>query len=128
MFAPHGVTLPLALFWIGGMGRIQVQLEIGTKYMLHVLLRSTGDWELKSSEAFAARRKLLRRLLLGSFFISPTLARLSFCRSVRVSLCFIAAFALRFATFYILFTVNYIAKICRSLKMRCGISVWSSWI
>lgn len=44
---------------------------------------------------------------------------------VSLSLCFIAAFALRFATFHILFTVNYIAKICRSLKMRCGIVSWS---
>lgn len=125
LFALHGVTLPLALF-IFVREAVQVQLEIGSLILLHVLLRSTGVWELRPSEAFAARRKLL---LLASFFQFLTLRAFLFgptfaCLSLSLSLCFIAAFALRFATFHILFTVNYVAKICRSLKMRCGIVSW----
>lgn len=102
-----------------------VQLEIRTSNLLHVLLGSTGVWELRPSEAAAARRKLLllvsffQSLTLRAFLFGPTFACLS------LSICFIAAFALRFATFHILFTVNYVAKICRSLKMRCGIVSWS---
>lgn len=69
LFALYGVTLPLALFIFVREGT-QVQLEIGSLNLLHVLLGSTGVWELRPSDEFAARRKLL---LLMSFFISPTL-------------------------------------------------------
>lgn len=57
------------------------------------------------------------RLAGGAWKPSASFFRLSLQSRVSFSSRFvIGAFALRFATFHILFTVNYVAKICRLLK------------